>query len=57
MRVTVCAGGLTCALGCGRREGDDGERGCEGRDDGESRAKHESSFREGFGFGGGRQVF
>ena len=41
----------------GRREGDDGEsRGQNGHDnDGET--MHESSFREGFGVGGGRQVF
>jgi hypothetical protein len=43
-------------VGC-RREGDDDERGDKSRDDCEGKAVHESSFREGFGFGGGRQVF
>ncbi len=45
----------------GRREGHDGQCGgqCGGkrRDDNKGTVKHESSFREGFGFGGGRQVF
>ena len=42
--------------GCGR-ERRDSEGGCESREDGERTAKHESSFREGFGLRGGRQVF
>src|SRR5439155_8603718 len=37
----------------GRREGDDGQRGAKGREDGDRTAKHESSFREGFGLAAG----
>jgi hypothetical protein len=40
-----------------RREGDDGQCGGKRRDDNEGTVKHESSFHEGFGFVGGRQVF
>jgi hypothetical protein len=43
--------------GGGRREGDDDERDGKCREECEGKALHESSFREGFGFGGGRQVF
>jgi len=41
----------------GRREGDDDERRGQNRDDSDGETVHESSFREGFGVCGGRQVF
>jgi hypothetical protein len=41
----------------GGRERDDREGDGKSREECESKTVHESSFREGFGFGGGRQVF
>ena len=44
-------------LGRSRREGHDGERGGQGRDDSDGTVKHESSLPRGVRVCGGRQVF
>ena len=48
--------GVPVLVSC-RLEGDDGERRDKGRDHSDGETVHESSFREGFGVVGGRQVF
>jgi hypothetical protein len=49
---------MTWPLVRGSREGDNGERRGNDRDDSNGETVHESSFREGFEwFGGGQQVF